>query len=336
MGVIIALIVASFVTLVYFLCYLWYKSKREAFVRANSLALQALTAINARHFFLQIPCFDMTQNYDNRNYYATISPQDYLTYQLVFHQKDIQQAIDSATENYRRIQSYFAEIGSRCFLGQFDQNIDQQNLSGLDRFLRRHWFTKRFEKLCKIEKDIFDDSLYKPTTSLSITVTLCLTDIQGRRLTYKYSQFSQAQILQIIALLRHKTDGHYTDPEIWNAICRVERGKVSNKMRFAVYQRDNNRCRKCGSTHNLEVDHIYPISKGGKTTFNNLQTLCHRCNTQKSNFIEPGTVNPRTRENYSNPICPFCHIPLVKRRGPHGAFWGCPNYPRCTYTVEST
>ena len=33
----------------------------------------------------------------------------------------------------------------------------------------------------------------------------------------------------------------------------------------------------------LEVDHIVPVSKGGKTEADNLQTLCWRCNRSKSN-----------------------------------------------------
>ncbi|MCC6294516.1 MAG: HNH endonuclease [Bryobacterales bacterium] len=35
----------------------------------------------------------------------------------------------------------------------------------------------------------------------------------------------------------------------------------------------------------LEVDHILPWSKGGKSTIDNLQTLCSACNEGKSDVL---------------------------------------------------
>ncbi|NEO44081.1 MAG: HNH endonuclease [Moorea sp. SIO4A3] len=35
----------------------------------------------------------------------------------------------------------------------------------------------------------------------------------------------------------------------------------------------------------LKADHIHPFSKGGLTTWDNLQLLCLRCNAQKSDTI---------------------------------------------------
>lgn len=55
-------------------------------------------------------------------------------------------------------------------------------------------------------------------------------------------------------------------------------------MRFSIYERDGYRCCKCGISDRyaqLEIDHILPIAKGGKTTYDNLQTLCHKCNMEK-------------------------------------------------------
>ena len=57
-------------------------------------------------------------------------------------------------------------------------------------------------------------------------------------------------------------------------------------MRFFIYSRDNYRCKLCGRSERqdyLEIDHIKPISKGGKSTLDNLQTLCRTCNKQKGN-----------------------------------------------------
>jgi hypothetical protein len=65
----------------------------------------------------------------------------------------------------------------------------------------------------------------------------------------------------------------------------------SIRLRWNVLQRDNFKCRACGSSPaivpgiELHVDHIKPWSKGGDTVFENLQTLCSKCNTGKSNEV---------------------------------------------------
>jgi 5-methylcytosine-specific restriction endonuclease McrA len=41
------------------------------------------------------------------------------------------------------------------------------------------------------------------------------------------------------------------------------------------------RCRRCGVTGGLELDHILPRFAGGKATRDNAQTLCRRCNREK-------------------------------------------------------
>lgn len=70
---------------------------------------------------------------------------------------------------------------------------------------------------------------------------------------------------------------------------KFEREAMNDDIRYNVLKRDNFRCRICGATANdgvkLHVDHIVPVSKGGKTVMHNLQTLCERCNKGKSNKI---------------------------------------------------
>jgi 5-methylcytosine-specific restriction endonuclease McrA len=57
--------------------------------------------------------------------------------------------------------------------------------------------------------------------------------------------------------------------------------KVSKVLRRKVLDRDRHLCLKCGSTALLTMDHINPTSQGGLTRYNNLQTLCRTCNSQK-------------------------------------------------------
>lgn len=62
---------------------------------------------------------------------------------------------------------------------------------------------------------------------------------------------------------------------------RNPKDKIGYELRKAVFERDAYRCKECGGHHDLEVDHIWPESKGGKTAIENLQTLCEACNREK-------------------------------------------------------
>lgn len=66
-----------------------------------------------------------------------------------------------------------------------------------------------------------------------------------------------------------------------------QRVKVMPAIRWQVFQRDNWKCVACGRGAQdeiiLQVDHIIPRSKGGIDTLDNFQTLCHVCNSGKSN-----------------------------------------------------
>lgn len=60
-----------------------------------------------------------------------------------------------------------------------------------------------------------------------------------------------------------------------------QKKKISNSLRWDIWERDNFTCKHCGSRKDLSVDHIIPESKGGTLDKENLQTLCKSCNSKK-------------------------------------------------------
>jgi hypothetical protein len=66
--------------------------------------------------------------------------------------------------------------------------------------------------------------------------------------------------------------------------------EIPMRIRLKVLKRDGFRCKLCGKSPAIErgvvlhIDHILPIAKGGKTAYENLQTLCKECNLGKSDL----------------------------------------------------
>lgn len=96
-----------------------------------------------------------------------------------------------------------------------------------------------------------------------------------------------------------------------------ERKKVTDSLRFQILTRDNFTCRLCGAkpdpTNNdvvLRVDHIIPVSRGGKTHPDNLQTLCQHCNSGKGAKIVESLIDDNLLyQPPDNAYHPFASLP---------------------------
>ncbi len=64
--------------------------------------------------------------------------------------------------------------------------------------------------------------------------------------------------------------------------------KPKQTVRFSranIYLRDNHQCQYCNEPIDVRratLDHVQPVSKGGKTTWENCVTACEPCNFSKS------------------------------------------------------
>ena len=94
---------------------------------------------------------------------------------------------------------------------------------------------------------------------------------------------TEENIAQLIRILESKLTA--------SAFAKEQRTLMTKKLRESIKARDNFTCCNCGnSTHVepnllLEIDHIIPVSKGGRTEEDNLQTLCWKCNRSKGDKI---------------------------------------------------
>ena len=72
--------------------------------------------------------------------------------------------------------------------------------------------------------------------------------------------------------------------------CKNQRKLMNPNLRREIKERDHYTCQICGKYMpdevGLHIDHIVPVSKGGKSIPSNLQVLCSKCNGKKSAKLE--------------------------------------------------
>lgn len=126
-----------------------------------------------------------------------------------------------------------------------------------------------------------------PITDCFISIIVEYTSPQGRnhyeqKYQLNYSHI-ESYIDKCIQIEQHKETTKY------------QRSLMTDKVRYKIMRRDKFKCVLCGASQGdgvkLHVDHIIPVSKGGKTVESNLRTLCERCNLGKSDLYDPTGIN---------------------------------------------
>ena len=132
------------------------------------------------------------------------------------------------------------------------------------------------------EKELFKNEIIKINLKPELIIAKSYVSPQGRsnynlHISYTFEEISDLY-RDVLNLEKKKETAQY------------QRSLMTPKLRFDVMRRDGFRCKYCGRTEadgvKLHVDHIKPVSKGGKTELSNLQTLCDECNLGKSDFYE--------------------------------------------------
>jgi diadenosine tetraphosphate (Ap4A) HIT family hydrolase len=89
---------------------------------------------------------------------------------------------------------------------------------------------------------------------------------------------------------------------------------IPDGLRFQVLKGAGGRCQLCGISAKerpLDVDHIIPRSRGGKTELANLQALCSKCNRSKRN--QDDTDFREWPLPTTDPTCVFCQSEVIPK-----------------------
>ena len=141
--------------------------------------------------------------------------------------------------------------------------------------------------LHKVEDSLCATTELHPVLNPVIVLKVCYISEKGRKRYFKNCNVSVEQIRFALSTANKRTA--YEDYQ------KYQRSLMTDSLRYNILRRDHFRCTICGASADegakLEVDHIKPISKGGKTEPSNLRTLCRSCNRGKSDKYDPQGIN---------------------------------------------
>jgi 5-methylcytosine-specific restriction endonuclease McrA len=91
-----------------------------------------------------------------------------------------------------------------------------------------------------------------------------------------------------IEIERRSREKHRARYRPMKAAQQQVRYRLKNNNKYRILEKElrrlyHNPCHICGSREDQSVDHIIPLSKGGRHSIGNMMTLCRSCNASKSN-----------------------------------------------------
>ena len=194
--------------------------------------------------------------------------------------------VDKVDENKESLKRYEASVVENQLLARaYDCELEKiHNYADEDyvKHLKLSW--KIYHR---VECEICEEERLYPVEQVEIKCTKYYTSPQGRNHYENSLYYYACELEQAFKLSEERKDFQKSK--------QYQRQAMSSTLRYEILKRDGFHCVLCGRGHEdgvkLEVDHIVPVSKGGKTIKSNLRTLCQECNRGKSDKYDPNGVN---------------------------------------------
>lgn len=242
-------------------------------VANTSARYQQLLRINERYAFSELEeNYDMNKSVNSKQQYDRSSPMDVLLLYVrekESYWRDILQKLETNKQSYKR---YLAEL--ECLP---DYTIDTAGFDERKISLVRY---------CEIEKELCESGILKPVIHPTFDCVVSYSSPQGISQHSKHHLFSENELREALM--------NSTEQDL-SADAYYQRQLMTPSLRYDIMRRDQFRCAICGRSAaegvKLHVDHIIPVSKGGKTIPSNLRTLCADCNLGKSDKYDADGLN---------------------------------------------
>lgn len=205
-----------------------------------------------------------------------------------------------------KVENFFIPLleNKRLYLNEYQVRLDQLDMYFSD---DTTWPWYIISTLAiQFEHRLFNNLLAAPQVDGTITVNYSYRSPAGRNyyeneITIDFPAYLrrvEAQQQQARQRENQNTLAHYrsyTGGFSKSAWARQQRAKMTPRLRYRILRRDGFVCQICGRGQAdgvvLHVDHIKPVSKGGKTEPDNLRTLCDQCNLGKGALYHEHGLN---------------------------------------------
>jgi hypothetical protein len=233
-------------------------------VEANSKAIDCAKKLNTKYVFYN----DIQRQYsfkkicDSKKSFDRFDYSDYLLALIDSQFSDFEALVSKIESNQRTYKEYLQEYNAIAL----NPTRDEAQKSNVPLM---------FFKI--LEQRIYEIFRQSPMLSTSVRIQVSYTSPQGK------NSYSGAYVFDFEKLKLHTQEVNNANKR--KQTREYQRYLMTDSLRYDILRRDNFTCLICGAERKegikLHVDHIHPVSRGGKTIPENLRTLCDRCNLGK-------------------------------------------------------